>query len=268
MSVQKQALVFASFGVSDDRARQTSLDASAKLLAERFPDWDVFQCYTSNFIRKRLKDQGRQVPSLPELLEGLAQQGYSRVLIQPSHLTPGEEFDGKVVTAAQAAREWFAGGLVVSRPIFDTAEDYPVVLEAILSEFSLAEGEQLVFFGHGSPHHHNPVYERFQQVVDERRLPVHIGVLEPSDTPNLPMVIRRLRQGGGQQILLAPLLLAGGSHVIRDMAGEAESSWKSQLTAAGFTVRTNLQGLGEYPFFRELYVSKVQKALALSGWLK
>ena len=268
MSVFKQALVFTSFGVSDVRARQASLDASAKLLAERFPAWDVFQCYTSNFIRKRLRGQGVLIPSLPELLKSLASQGYSRVLIQPSHLTPGEEFDGKIVAAAQEAEGWFSAGLMVSRPVFDAAEDYKAVLSAILPEFSLEKGEQLVFLGHGSPHHHNPVYERFQQVVDERRLPVHIGVLEPSDTPNLSMVISRLKQRGAQQIMLAPLLLAGGSHVTRDMAGEAESSWKSQLMAAGFAVRTRLQGLGEYPSFRELYVSKAQKALALSGWSK
>lgn len=268
MSVPKQALVFASFGVSDARARQSSLDAAAELLAERFPAFDVVQCYTSNFIRKRLNGLGLSISSLPEMLARLAEQGYSRVLIQPSHLTPGEEFDGKVMAAAEEAKSWFSDGLIVGRPIFDSAADYRAVLTAILPEFSLGENEQLVFLGHGSPHRHNPVYERFQQVVDAYHLPVHIGVLEPSDTPNLPMVIRRLQQCGAQQVLLAPLLLAGGSHVTRDMAGETESSWKSQLIAAGFTVRTRLQGLGEYLSFRELYVLKAQKALELSGWLK
>ncbi|TYZ21416.1 sirohydrochlorin cobaltochelatase [Selenomonas ruminis] len=268
MSVQKQALVFASFGVSDRRAREASLDAAEALLAERFPAFAVFSCYTSNFIRKRLAGQGINIPSLPDLLASLAEQGYSRVLVQPSHLTPGEEFDGKVLKAVEEARTLFPEGILVGRPVFDSADDYQAVLAAILPELSLAAGEQLVLFGHGSPHHHNPVYERLQQVVDERHLPVHVGVLEPSDTPNLPMVISRLKQSGAQQVLLAPLLLAGGSHVTRDMAGDDESSWKSQLTAAGFTVRMKLQGLGEYLPFRELYAAKAKKALENSGWLK
>lgn len=268
MSVQKQALVFASFGVSDARARRASLDASAELLAECFPAFDVFQCYTSNFIRKRLNGQGFEILSLPELLSSLAADGYTRVLIQPSHLTPGEEFDGKVRKAAAEAKALFSDGLAMGRPVFDSEADYGQVLSAILPEFSLADDEQLVFLGHGSPHQHNPVYERLQQVADERCLPIHIGVLEPSDTPDITMVIKRLKQCGAKKILLAPLLLAGGSHVTRDMAGDEENSWKSMLTAAGFAVRTDLQGLGEYLSFRQLYVSKVHKALENCLWLK
>lgn len=268
MSVQKQALVFASFGVSDARARQESLDASANLLAECFPAFDVFQCYTSNFIRRRLNKQGFAILSLPEMLTRLATEGYTRVLIQPSHLTPGEEFEGKVLAAAAEARDLFPGGLAVGRPVFDEEADYQKVLSAILPDFSLADNEQLVLLGHGSPHRHNPVYERLQQVADERHLPIHIGVLEPSDTPDITMVINRLEQRGAKTILLAPLLLAGGSHVTRDMAGDEENSWKSMLTVAGFVVRTNIQGLGEHLSFRQLYASKVHKVLENCLWLK
>ena len=256
----KQAIVFCSFGVSDARAREACLDASAALIRQHYPDFLVCQAYTSAFIQKRLRGQGILVDSLPEALERLLQQGCERVIIQPSHLTPGEEFDHKVLGAADG----FAGRfrrLRVSRPVFDGPEDYPRVLAAILPELPLAAGEQLVLLGHGSPHHHNPVYERLQQEADRQQLPVHVGVLEPTDTPDYDTVVQRLQQRAARKVLLAPLLLAGGMHVTRDMAGDAPESWQSRLTAAGFTVRTDLRGLGEYPAFRALYLRRLQELI-------
>jgi len=76
----------------------------------------------------------------------------------------------------------------------------------------------------------------------------------------------RLRQRGSRQLLLAPLLLSGGSHVTRDMAGSNPGSWQSQLMAAGFAVRTDLRGLGEHPDFRALYVQKVRQTLDTVKW--
>lgn len=266
MTGQKQALVFASFGVSDAGARAASLDAAAAFLQQKFPAWQVYQAYTSNFIRRRLVAAGEQAFSLPELFDRLAAAGFVRVLVQPSHLTPGEEFDHKVLAAAKAAAALFPAGLEVGQPVFAEPADYERVLDAILPALSLAPGEELVLFGHGSPHRHNPVYERLQQVADARQLPVHIGVLEPDDTPNLTMVMARLRQRGSRQLLLAPLLLSGGSHVTRDMAGSHPESWQSQLLAAGFAVRTDLRGLGEHPAFRELYVQKVRQMLETVNW--
>ena len=266
MTGQKQALVLASFGVSDAAARAASLDAAAALLQQEFPAWQVYQAYTSNFIRKRLVAAGVQAFSLPELLTQLADAGFARVLVQPSHLTPGEEFDHKVCAAADEAAALFPAGLAVGQPVFAEPADYGRVLDAVLPALGLMPGEELVLFGHGSPHRHNPVYERLQQVADDRQLPVHVGVLEPMDTPNLAMVRERLRQRGSRKLLLAPLLLSGGSHVTRDMAGSNPESWRSQLMAAGFAVRTDMRGLGEHPAFRALYAQKVRQALAAAKW--
>ena len=256
----KKAIVFCSFGVSDARARQACLDASAELIQQHFPAFTVRQAYTSVFIQKRLKAQGIVIDSLPEALDRLQQEGFEQVIIQPSHLTPGEEFDQKVMRAADEAADKFRS-LRVSHPVFAAPEDYPRALAAILPELPLASGEQLVLLGHGSPHHHNPVYERLQQEADRQHLPVHVGVLEQSDTPDYGTVRRRLQACEADQVLLAPLLLAGGMHVTSDMAGDAPESWKSRLTADGYTVRTDLRGLGEYPAFRALYLRRLEELL-------
>lgn len=256
----KKAIIFCSFGVGDARARKACLDSSAELIQRHFPAFSVRQAYTSAFIQKRLKAQGIVMDSLPEALERLRQEGFEQVIIQPSHLTPGEEFNQKVMKAADAFSDRFRS-IRVSRPVFAAPEDYPRVLAAILPELPLTPGEQLVLLGHGSPHHHNPVYERLQQEADRQHLPLHVGVVEPSDTPDYDMVCRRLQACRASNVLLAPLLLAGGVHVNCDMAGEAPESWQSRLTAAGYHVRTDLRGLGEHPAFRALYLRRIEEIL-------
>ncbi|WP_288807989.1 sirohydrochlorin cobaltochelatase, partial [uncultured Mitsuokella sp.] len=120
---------------------------------------------------------------------------------------------------------------------------------------------ELVLLGHGSPHRHNPVYERLQAEIDAQQLPIHVGVLESTDTPDFPMVLERLQKRKVREVLLAPLLLTSGMHVARDMAGEGEASWKARLEKAGFSVTPILEGLGESPLFRQIYIEKARKAL-------
>lgn len=257
----KKAIVLTSFGVLDDKSREAGIEKIAALLAEKFPDFTLVQAYTSVFIKGRLAKKGVQIDSLPEALTRLQNEGYEQVVIQPTHLTPGEEYDIKVLQAAKEAARNFAK-LVVGEPVLATSDDDEPALRAILPHLDLQADEELVLLGHGSPHHHNVVYERMQAKADELHLPVHIGVLEPTDTPNFAMVVERLQARQVKKILLAPLLLSAGRHVTVDMAGDNANSWQSRLEQAGFTVRTDLHGVGEIPAFRELYVQKLKKAVA------
>ena len=261
----KRAILFASFGVSNAGVRRATLDATAQEIAEAFPAYEVRQAYTSNFIRQRMAAEGRSAPSVPEALDALEREGYSQVLVQPSHLSPGEEYEQKLLSLVPKYLVRFPdfrmGEPVFCRQGAGEADDFAVGLAAVLECFPPEPGEQLVLLGHGSPHRHNPVYSLLQHCADQKGLPVHIGVVETSDTPNFDMVLHRLEAIRGMHILLAPLLLAGGVHATEDMAGSGEDSWKSRLLAAGFAVRTCLQGLGAFPAFRRLYLRKIRDSL-------
>lgn len=256
--MMKKAILFTSFGVVSAEARQSCIDAAAQRLQEACPDHEVRQAYTSVFIKKRLAEQGIQVNSLPEALERLRADGFSQVVIQPGYLTAGEEYEKKVLQVAEKYRQDFAK-LVISRPLMERPADGADVLTVLQEIFPLAEGEELVLVGHGSPHQHNPAYENLQDYADKAGFPAHIGVIEPTDTPNYDMVMARLQARPAKKILLAPLLLSGGAHVNEDIAGSEPESWLSRLQAAGFSVRVSLKGLGEYPAFQALYVKRLQE---------
>lgn len=77
-------------------------------------------------------------------------------------------------------------------------------------------------------------------------------------------MLARLQQKHARAVLLAPLLLTSGMHVARDLAGEGEGSWKTRLEQAGLSVTPILEGLGESPIFRQIYIEKARKALGES----
>lgn len=257
--MERAALVLASFGVAGREARALGLEELAQEMQETMQGMAIRQAYTSVFIRKKLLKEGISMPSLSECLEKLRQEGFSRVFLQPTHFTPGEEYNHKVIEAAEAFRGSFEV-LKIGEPLFfketEGQDDFEAGLEAVLAIHRLRAGEELVLLGHGSPHQHNPVYEKLQQRADREKLPVHIGVVEESDTPNFGMVLERLRKKGTAKVLLAPLLLSGGVHVSEDMAGAGDNSWLSRLQAEGLEVRAELKGLAEYPAFRKLYINK------------
>jgi sirohydrochlorin cobaltochelatase len=259
-AVLKKAIVLASFGVSDSVARKRCIESIVKVIQGAFCDYEVRQAYTSDFIRKRLSAQGIEVPSLPAVLDELQEDGFDQVVIQPTHLTPGEEYDNKIVAVVAGRKKDFLQ-LLLGRPIFmtdgseGTPDDYSIALKAILSSVGNVEkNEEIVLMGHGSPHRHNPVYEILQSRCDTKNLPVSIGVLEENDVPDFAAVWKRLKAKSCKSVLLVPLLVAGGMHVVKDMAGEASNSWKSRLQRSGFAVRIYVHGLGENEAFRQIYV--------------
>ena len=257
----KQAIVLASFGTADAPARKATLDALAEEVAAAYPDFDVLQAYTSNFVRRRMAADGISAMSVPECLDALATAGYERVVVQPTHLSPGEEYENKLLSLVPDFQYRFEDFLMGNPLFFYQEDDYAVGLQTVMDCFPLETGEQLVLLGHGSPHRHNPVYEQLQALADEKQLPVHIGVIEESDVPDFSMVQKRLEEHMAGCILLAPLLLTGGIHVAEDMAGTTESSWKMRLQALGISVRTCMRGLGTFPEFRKLYLGKLQKLI-------
>lgn len=257
----KRAIVLVSFGASHDNSRKLCLEALAEDFRKEFPEAVIRQAYTSIFIRRALEKRGLPIDSLEEALTHLAEENIGEVLLQPTYMTPGEEYEKKVLAAVPKFAPRFRK-LTVGEPVFVKDEDYAKNLLAICRSIFVPRGTELVLLGHGSPHRHNPVYERLQQEIDAQGLPIHVGVIESTDMPDFSMVLERLKKSGTKEVLLAPLLLTSGMHVERDLAGSSPASWKSRLEAEGFAVTAITQGLGESPFFRQLYLDKARQQLA------
>lgn len=262
----KQAIVVVGFGVGDVQVKKRCIDSLLEDLSRSFSeDYDIYEAWTSDFLRRKMAKEGYIYPNLAGVLENLKAQSYEIVAVMPTHLTPGEEWQKKIMPVLKEYEAAFPH-LGFMEPVLAAAspEDFASITEDIQAFFQLEDltaGEELVLMGHGSPHYHNPVYEYLQSFADKQKWPVHIGVVEPEDYPNQQDVIDRLLAKGCQKVYLRPLLLAGGNHATYDLAGEQEDSWKTRLSQAGLEVRYSTKGLGEYKAFRSLYVKKLSAFL-------
>lgn len=244
-----KAILLASFGSADDSIRAKTIDKLAAEIQAKFPAFEVRQAFTSNFMIRKLARRGIFIATPTEAISQLRAEGFGRIILLPTHLTAGEEFDNKIKICADS-------GVEIIPPLMNEPIDKNV-LATILECFKRDANEDLILIGHGSPHRHNPVYEQLQRLTGDR---IHIGVIEENDTPNFSDVVKRLKAVRADKVVLAPLLFNGGVHVSEDIAG-AGDSWFNRLTAQGYKVRVIRDGLGSFDSFRELYINKLEGIL-------
>lgn len=258
----KKALLVVSFGTSYHDTCEKNITACERDLAAHFPDRDVFRAFTSGMIIRKLKQRdGVHIDTPLQALQKLAEQGYQDVAVQSLHIINGDEYE-KIVRDVQLFRPQFQR-LVMGAPLLSSFDDYVQLMEALRQQMpALGEGERAVFMGHGASHHAFSAYACLDHLMTTRQFPARVGAVE--SYPEVDQLIDSLRADGVRAVHLMPLMLVAGDHAINDMASEDEDSWASQFAAAGIPATSWLQGLGENPAVRALFVAHLQQALTYS----
>ena len=256
----KKAIIVASFGTSYENALKNSIEVIENEIEERFKEYDIFRAFTSHKIIKKLKvTKNISVLTPEEVLEELYLDGYDEVIIQPLHIIPGEEYD-YIKNVMEDFKEKFYC-IKIGRPIFyyqgveGVPDDYSLFIKSI--DKVLKENENVVLFGHGTSHPATSVYGCIQAVLqDEGYENVFVGTVE--GYPSLDNVLNRLKRKNIKEVLLMPLMVVAGDHVLNDMASEEEDSWKTILESEGIKVNLFMKGLGEIKEFRSLYLDRIE----------
>lgn len=266
-AASKKAIVVTSFGTTFDDQRRDSIESVENKIQASFPDYEVRRAFTSKIVMKRLAERDIHVDSLEQALEKLRQEGYQEVVVQTTLFTPGEEYDNKIVAVVHQYAHAF-DKLVVGRPAVTftgangTPNDYAIAAKALKTQLPVLQlaDRAVVFMGHGSPNHVNPVYSRLQEQFDAAGTNAVIGVVEPTG-PTIEDVQAILKERGVKRVILMPLMLVAGDHANNDMAGDEEDSWKNILLADGYQVSAYVHGLGENAAFQDIYVQHVRDAI-------
>ena len=256
----KKALLVVSFGTTYHDTLEKNIAAIERDLAAAFPDRDLYRAFTSGMILRRLRERdGLAIDNTQEALERLARAGYTDVVLQSTHVMNGEERD-KMMAHALPFVERFQS-LTFGAPLLTEIEDYHAAARALLARLpEKREDSAIVYMGHGTEHHANAVYALLEYVLhDMGRTDIHIGTVE--GYPGFEEVCRRLEeQGGVKNVLLVPLMVVAGDHARNDLAGEEPDSWKSLLTERGYAVSCQIEGLGENPAIRAIFVDHARAA--------
>ncbi len=259
---QKQAILLVSFGTSYLDSKEKTIDRIFEKTREAFPDYRVYQAWSSKIIIKILRERNHIViPTIEEAMAEILSDGIKRLIVQPTHFINGIENEVMEELVLQHGTEDM--DIRFGNPLLTSTKDQKAVLQAVIREFShLPQDEALVYMGHGTTHHANAVYAALDYMLKDMGCPnFFMGTVEAY--PDLDALIRQVSRTNARKVHLAPFMLVAGDHANHDMAGKQEDSWKSQFEAAGYEVECHLKGLGESEEIQDIYLEHLRDAMEI-----
>ena len=260
--IGEKELLVVSFGTTFNDSRRLTVGAIEKALQEAYPDWSVRRAFTSQIIIDHLaKRDGEIIDNVHDALERAIRNGVKILVVQPTHLMDGFEYNDLKKELAAYADAF--DRIVLGDALLTIDRDFDMVAEAIVeATAAYDDGETAVcFMGHGTEAASNSVYAKMQTVLSEAGCEhYYIGTVEAE--PSLEDVLESVKAGSYKRVVLRPLMIVAGDHANNDMAGDEADSWKSVFEAAGYEVSCVVEGLGQLPAIRQLIVEHAGEALA------
>lgn len=260
-NIGENELLVLSFGTSFNDSRRLTIGAIEDQLEKSFPDYSVRRGFTANIVIDHVaKRDGEKIDDIDESLKRAVDNGVKNLVVQPTHLMNGleyEELKGDIAQYSDAFDK-----IAIGQPLLSSDDDFSRVENAIVDwTKDYDDGETaIVFMGHGTSADSNGVYQKMQDLLTkDGHTNYFVGTVEA--TPFLDDVMAAVKKGNYKRVVLEPLMVVAGDHANNDMAGDDKDSWKSQFEAAGYQVECLLRGLGENETIRQIYVEHAQAAI-------
>ena len=226
------------------------------------------------------------IDNMEQALERAVDNGVKNLLVQPTHLMHGAEYD-EMTETIDGYKDKFESVAIAEPMLGEVGDDATVinddkkaVAQAITDEAckeagfddmkaAADAGTAFVFMGHGTSHTANVTYDQMQTQMDDLGFTnAFIGTVEgePEDTA-CDKVIEKVKEAGFKNVILRPLMVVAGDHANNDMAGDDADSWKSQFEASGDfdSVDCQIAGLGRIAAVEDLYVAHTKAAIDSLG---
>ncbi len=291
----KTAIVVASFGTTVPSAVQ-SITNIVDAVRTAFPNTEVRVSFTSNIIRSVWKKRQNEadkwiaqgvpeeilyVQNIISTLGDLQDEGYKRIIVQPTHMFFMEQsqdlaaYINALASIHTTKKKWQPFDvLVMGRPAlgmpgdqYNYHEDVAETVKTLEKDVKLAEqkGASLVYMGHGNEHWSTGIYATVEEAINDAfpQVKTVIGVVEGH--PTFEDVLAKLKNGDNKKIVLKPFMIVAGDHAENDMAGNEPDSWKNILTDAGYEVEPVLEGLGSNDAFAHIFVEHIKDAARDNG---
>jgi len=281
--IGENELLVVSFGTSYNDSRVADIKGIEDALQAAYPDWSVRRAFTSQIIINHVQARDEEkIDNIQQALERAVSSGVKNLVIQPTHLMHGAEYD-ELTEAVEEYRDQFAS-VKVAEPLLGgvgadasaTNEDKQAVAEAVTAE-AVAEagydsvdaakedGTAFVFLGHGTSHTAKVSYSQMQtQMADLGYENVFIGTVEgePEETA-CEAVLEAVADAGYKKVVLRPFMVVAGDHANNDMAGDDDDSWKSMFEASGKfdSIEVQISGLGRIPAVQDIYAAHTAAAM-------
>ena len=259
--IGEKELLVVSFGTSFNDSRRLTIGAVESALEKAFPEYAVRRGFTSQIIIDHVaKRDGEIIDNMQEALDRAVDNGVKTLVVQPTHLMNGLEYEEMSKAIAQYSDAFEQ--ISIGQPLLTSDEDFQAVAKAITEATAdYDDGETaIVFMGHGTEAESNGVYAKMQQVLtDGGYAHYYVGTVEA--TPSLDDVLEAVKQGSYKRVVLRPLMVVAGDHANNDMAGDEDDSWKTTFEKEGYEVVCEVECLGALEAVQQLYVEHAQAAV-------
>ena len=199
---EKEILVV-SFGTSYNDSRAEDIQGIEKALEQAYPGWSVRRAFTAQIIINHVQARdGEAIDNIQQALDRAAANGVKQLVIQPTHLMHGSEYD-EMMEAVESYRSQFESVAVAQPLLGEVGSDATIInadKEAVAQiitaaaladagydslEAAAADGTAFVFLGHGTAHVAKVSYSQMQTQMDALGYDnVWIGTVEgkPAET--------------------------------------------------------------------------------------
>ncbi len=283
--IGEKELLVVSFGTSFNDSRAEDIKGIEDALAAAFPEWSVRRAFTAQIIINHVQARdGEKIDNVEQALERAVSNGVKTLMVQPTHLMHGAEYD-ELKAAVDKYADKFEK-VIMSEPLLGEVgadasavnPDKQAVAMAVTAaaakdagfasvEEAAAAGTAFVLMGHGTAHAAKVTYSQMQSQMNELGYKnVFIGTVEgePEET-SCENIIEAVSAAGYTNVVLRPLMVVAGDHANNDMADpEDPESWVSMFAASAKFDKIDCQiaGLGRLADVQALYVAHVQAVMA------
>ena len=281
--IGENELLVVSFGTSYNDSRVADIKGIEDALKEAYPDWSVRRAFTAKIIINHVQARdGEMIDNMQQALERAVANGVKNLVVQPTHLMHGAEYDEMIEALEEYADDFES--IAVAEPLLGEVGDDASVInedkEAVAIAVSGAaaadagyesmdaaaeDGTAFVFLGHGTSHTAKVTYSQMQTQMEALGYAnAFVGTVEgePEETA-CEAVIEAVKEAGYKKVILRPLMVVAGDHANNDMAGSEEDSWKSMFEADGSfeSVEGQIAGLGGIDAVQQIYVEHTKTAM-------
>ena len=289
--IGESEILVVSFGTSYNEGRVLDIGGIERRIAREFPDWPVRRAFTSQLVINHIRARdGEKIDNLTQALDRAAANGVKRLVVLPTLLMKGAEYDELMKAVGQYEGKFES--VSVAAPLLgevgaaadETNADKEAVAKAVLAD-PLAGGDSVaqtfgdsgdsnaalerngvavVLVGHGTSHTAALTYVQMQaQMTKLANLNVFIGTVEgnPRSTSINEVPFAALRKGY-KKVLVRPFLVASGDHAHNDILGDGGSWYSKFKSIRGIdAVGRSYVALGRIPEVQDVYIQHVKDAI-------
>ncbi len=249
-------------GAVSERDMDRTAGAIEKELSKAFPGFEIRRALLDQEVIGERIARGEEAESLTDALDRLAGEGVKELLVQPTLLTEGEEYE-----ALKKTLEAYAGyfdTVRLGKPLLRDEESAASLGEALSSALKRYIRRDTLLVLVGGAQDAQDAYGFLQAAMGDNVLAVSAAGEGAFDKAK-----EAIEAAGFKKLVLIPLTMEAGLLGNEVLGGAGEESWRKLLQAEGYQVEWSTYGLAQYAGVRGLLVDLAGEAETIAipeGW--